>query len=206
MKVLVALIGILLLHSCNTKSQKDTKEEAVMSTQQPTDSLVLKKYAGGDPFMDRINTEISLAKQWGFIIQYTFGDCEGTYDHLIKEFETLNKTTKITLENKFGENWEIIFQNQVTFNLHPWYLNLENVDDFIKSDTLLLSTKKNKATLQFNPDKKYTLTFETNNSKELIESYYDVSGNQLHLNFPNGNKQVYNYSTVQYEINLIRSN
>ena len=209
MNSMIPIFLSLVLFSCAHKKGNPQKQDVAKPTtvlfQEQNDSLVLKKYVGGEPFMNRIDTEIEVAKNWGFIIQYTFGDCGGTYDNLIEKFKKENKKTKLALANKFGENWEAIFQDQVTFNLHPWYLNIESTDDFIKSDTLKLSTQKSKATLRFNPDKKYTLTVETNNSKEVVASYYDLSENQLHLIFPNGNKRVYNYSIKQYEIELTRS-
>ena len=196
MKNLVVLIYIVLLHTCNAKSQEDIKKETLKQTGQVTDTLVLKKYIGGDPFMDKINTETKLAKQWGFKIQYTFGDCGGTNDYLIKKFEAHNEKTNLALTKKFGKNWEVTFQNQVVLSTHPWFFNIQNLDDFRKLDTLKLSTKESKVSFHFNLDNTYMLTNATQNTKEVIKSYYRLSINQLQLTFPNGEHQDYNLRII----------
>ena len=166
------------------------------------DSLILKKYIGGEPFMNRIDTEIEVAKNWGFIIQYTFGDCGGTYDNLIEKFKKENKKTKLALANKFGENWEVTFQNQVLLTLNSWYLKPKSLDEIIKLNTLKLNPKKGNSTILFNPDN--TFTFTSNSSVEHKKLKYSISDIQLFLIFPDGKRLAFYYKIKQYGIELTR--
>jgi len=204
--ILVSLLIPLLLFSCEQQKEKKILSSSLPSKielQMQNDSLVLKKYIGGEPFMDRIDAEIKLAKNWGFITQYTFGDCGGTYDKLIEKFKKENKKTKLILVKKFGENWETTFQNQVLLTLKPWYLKPKSLDEILKLDTLKLNPKKGSSIIVFNPDN--TFTFTSNTSVESKKSKYSISDTQLFLIFPNGKRLAFYYDIKQNEIDLIHS-
>ncbi len=205
-KLFVFFLISLVLFSCEQQKGKEHLTNNVQSkikSQMQKDSLVLKKYIAGEPFMNRIDAEIEVAKNWGFIIEYTFGDCGGTYDNLIEKFKKENKKTKLALANKFSKNWETTFQNQVLLTLNPWYFKPKSLDEILKLDTLKLNPKKGNSIIVFNSDN--TFTFTSNTSVKSKKAKYNISDTQLFLIFPNGKRLAFHYKIKQNEIDLIHS-
>lgn len=84
--------------------------------------IVWYRFIGGKPDMRYVKASQSVAKEWGFTIQYEYGICGNTIDDKMKSAECKSKSEQALkcLAEKFGENWQEIFtetvKNRVALN------------------------------------------------------------------------------------------
>lgn len=77
------------------------------------DTLVWKIYIPGKSDMSNRKYQEEIAANWGIKLEFFFGDCTGTYDEKIQEFEKENQAVFAYLENKYGNNWREKFDQEV---------------------------------------------------------------------------------------------
>jgi len=169
--------------------------------QEQKDSIVLNKYVRGDPFTEMIDAEIEIAKNWGFIINYSYGDCSGTYDYKITEFKKKNVIAKKSLKKKYDKNWETIFNNEVFINTHTWFIEYDSKIKILVSDKLKLNFDKGKSNIIFKPNRKFTLwtDFRTEKNEILTTPYngsFIIDANTIRLKFESETELIYSYDIV----------
>lgn len=98
MKLQFILLMLISLQSC---------------AQEQNDPIILKEYIGGDPFMEFFDAQVEVAKNWGFTIEYFYGDCAGTYDYKIAEFKKYNRRAYKLLSKIYGKDWKTRFDIDV---------------------------------------------------------------------------------------------
>lgn len=77
--------------------------------------IVWYRFIGGKPDMRYVKASQSVAKEWGFTIQYEYGSCGDTKKDKIKSAECKTKSEEALkcLAEKFGENWQTKFDEAV---------------------------------------------------------------------------------------------
>lgn len=77
--------------------------------------IVWYRFIGGRPDIHYIQKCKKVAKQWGFTIEYEFGSCVSTDSdkRKLEECESKNKEALPCLAEKYGEDWQSKFFEQV---------------------------------------------------------------------------------------------
>lgn len=101
--ILFVMSGTFISHNLLSQTNKNSIE----------DSLIWHMYIGGKPDMKKLECRENVARRWGIVIEYFYGDCVGTYNYKAKEFEDKNKMVFEYLKQKFGGNWLEKFNKEV---------------------------------------------------------------------------------------------
>lgn len=104
--LLFALMAVLQVHSY---AQSDSKSDNA----QTQDTLTWYVYIPGKSESTRREAEKKVAAEWGIRMSYFFGDCTGTYNDKIEEFNKQNETLFAYLSDKHGQDWKRQFDKQV---------------------------------------------------------------------------------------------
>lgn len=182
-----------------------------MYAQSDNDSIVLKKYIGGKPYMIGIMVEQAVAKNWGVIIKYSYGDCSNTYDYLINDFENENKKAHQLLKEKYGLNWEKTFRTEVLMNSNDWYIGISTKEELFNIDTLNLSFENQISKIEFQSNRTFVLSINSKNNenqKSTPKTYngnYTINDDEINLIFQDKTSINFKYETLfQKGIQLIR--
>lgn len=185
--------------------------QSIMYAQSDNDSIVLKKYIGGKPYMIGIMVEQAVAKNWGVIIKYSYGDCSNTYDYLINDFENENKKAHQLLKEKYGLNWEKTFRTEVLMNSNDWYIGISTKEELFNIDTLNLSFENQISKIEFQSNRTFVLSINSKNNenqKSTPKTYngnYTINDDEINLIFQDKTSINFKYETLfQKGIQLIR--
>ena len=149
--------------------------------------------------MKGINTEKAVAKNWGIIIEYTFGDCSSTDNDLINEYAKENEKSYQQLRDIYGLNWEKTFRNEVLLNSNSWFINIRNKEQFFDSDTLNLNNENQASKIEFIPNRTFILStdLKTNDNQKfnpiIYNGYYTIEKDEINLFFQDGTTILFKY-------------
>lgn len=108
-------VGILLIVVLISSFQLETK--AQNNNEMIQDSMIWHIYIPGRPDMNYLNTQKAVAQKWGVKVDYLFGDCVGTMDEKGKAYEADNQIIFDYFSEKFGNDWEAKFEEEVQIQL-----------------------------------------------------------------------------------------
>lgn len=116
MKYLILIMFVFSGLDSNNKTDTYTAP-----TYNDCESIVLIDYVNGRPYMKYIETSERIAKTWGFELQHEFGSCIRPSTEKVKlrieEVKKLNISAINCLKQKFGDNWQEKFHQEVLSEL-----------------------------------------------------------------------------------------
>ena len=116
-------LAFIILAFCGLHNQEDTIDHnSLPSTNSDCENIVLIDYVNGKPYMKYIETSEKVAKIWGFELQHEFGSCIRPSTEKVKlrieEVNKLNVSAQKCLKQKFGDNWQEKFHQEVLSELN----------------------------------------------------------------------------------------
>ena len=177
-------------------------------SQVESDSLILKEYIKCKPNFDYLDLKKNIFKHWGVKLIYIFA--KDDYDFINHPKE--NSSTHKDLANKFGDNWEVTFKNELFLNERVWFLECNNKKDLKNLENLTLSVEKGSSNIKFNSDRTFTLWTDFRIEKDddygeeiLTTPYlgnYTLKENTILLKFDDNTELHYDYEIVKSKIKL----